>query len=220
MTPPEPSRRKDDSSPVRGRPPVIVVLIVLIAILWGGYWLFQQFVTPEPVGPGPEQHAGVGSRLEYLELQPLTGDASVISLPDLLGRVTMVNFWGTWCPPCRDELPHLAELRKRYAGHKAFRLLPISYPPNGQSGDLQSLREETTSLLKRLNLDLPTYWDPNEETVIMLDRLIGFGGFPTTILLDRHRAIRAVWVGYRPGVETEMERHIGMLLEETEEPAL
>ena len=47
-----------------------------------------------------------------------------------------------------------------------------------------------------------------------MDKLIEFEGYPTTLLLDRRGVIRAVWVGYRPGLETEMERHISMLLEE------
>ena len=134
-------------------------------------------------------------------------------MADLQDHVVLLNFWGTWCRPCRDELPHIAELRQRFAGQEAFRLVAISYPPLGQGDDLQSLREETAALLKRLNLDLPTYWDPDNETRTAVDQLIpdavheisGVSLFPLTVLLDRQGVIRAVWVGYRPGVETEIE---------------
>ena len=79
-------------------------------------------------------------------------------------HVTLLNFWGTWCPPCRNELPHIAELRQRFAGREAFRLLAVSCPPGGQADDVQSLQEDTASLLKRLGLDLPTYYDPDDAT--------------------------------------------------------
>ncbi len=68
--------------------------------------------------------------------------------------------------------------------------------------------------MKRLHLDLPTYYDPQSETRAGVNRLTREDGYyPLTVLLDRKGVIRAVWVGYRPGAETEMERHIDMVLE-------
>ena len=168
--------------------------------------------------PKPDVHAGVGKPLPYLELRPLTGNPPPISSADLEHHVTLLNFWGTWCPPCREELPHIAELRKRYAGQETFRLLAVSCPAVGQGDDVQSLREDTASLLSHLGLELPTYYDPNGDTQDALDNLIELEGFPTTVLLDRHGKIRAVWAGYRPGVESQMERYIGTVLDEEAEP--
>ena len=110
------------------------------------------------------------------------------------------------------------DLVKRYAGREAFRLLAVSCPAAGQVDDVQSLQENTASLLKQLKLDMPTYYDPDEGTQYALGNLIVFEGYPTTVLLDRRGVIRAVWAGYRPGMETEMERHIGTLLDEETKP--
>jgi cytochrome c biogenesis protein CcmG, thiol:disulfide interchange protein DsbE len=187
--------------------PVVAIVIVLAALL-----LVQKFFPP--VIPKPEDHMGVGRPLTHLELRPLTGDGAPISLADLQNRVTLLNFWGTWCPPCRQELPHIAELYQRFAGHKTFRLLAVSCPAGGQASDVESLQEETAALLKRLDLELPTYYDPDDGTQVALDRLIALKGFPTTVLLDRRGVIRAVWEGYRDGAETEMERYISQLLDE------
>ncbi len=77
----------------------------------------------------------------------------------------------------------------------------------------ESLRKETAGLLEQMDLDLPTYYDPHSNTQNYLRGLIDFRYFPTTLLLDRGGVIRAVWVGYRPGLETEMERYIGMILD-------
>jgi thiol-disulfide isomerase/thioredoxin len=164
--------------------------------------------------PDPEAHEGVGQAISHLELRPLTGDGSPVSLLDLQNHVTLLNFWGTWCGACRNELPHIAGLRQRFAGQRAFGLLAVSRPAGGHDNDVQSLQEETAALLKRLNLSLPTYYDPDDATESAVQKLIGEEGYPTTVLLDRRGVIRAVWVGYRPGVETEMERHISMVLDE------
>lgn len=198
----------------------LVVLAMMVGSLVAFWLLFTRVIAPmipQRFVPHPEVHAGVGSQLTFLELEPLTGHALRLSKGDLLDYVVLLNFWGTWCPPCRSEIPHLAELQKRFAGQQAFRLVAISYPPMGQGDDLQSLREETASLLKRLKLELPTYCDPDDMTRTAIDQVIGFEGFPTTVLLDRHGVIRAVWVGYRPGVETEIERYVDRILGEADD---
>ena len=197
-----------------------LVLILLLASLSGFVLFFFRVILPRiprRVVPNPESYRGVGEPLTYLELEPLTGHSPGLSLRELDDRVVLLSFWGTWCPPCRAELPKIAALRQRFAGQEAFELVAISYPASGQGDDLTSLRENTEALLKRLDLDLPTYWDPGDTTRIEVDRRIGFEGFPTTLLLGRHGVIRAVWVGYRPGVETEIERYVDKVLSEEEE---
>lgn len=194
-------------------------LLIFAAIALGllvGYWLLTRLREPRP---NPTLQTGVGKSLEYFRLLPLTGEGWPVSLNDLKGRVVLLNLWGTWCPPCRRELPQMAELQKRYAGQKAFLLLAVSCPPTGRGDDVESLREETAGLLEQLDLDLPTYYDPHSTTQNYLGGLINSRNFPTTLLLDRGGVIRAVWVGYRPGLETEMERYIGMILDKESGPS-
>jgi len=188
----------------------IMVLVAILAGLWVVGWLLIWGVKPW------FQQRGIGKPCTFMELKPLSGSPPALSLADLQGHVTLLNFWGTWCPPCRAELPHMAELRQRFAGQRAFRLVAISYPPDGRAADRQSVLDDTTGLLKQLNLVLPTYYDPGGRTFDAVDATIGFEGFPTTLLLDRQGVIRAIWVGYEPGVETEMERRVAELLGEAE----
>jgi thiol-disulfide isomerase/thioredoxin len=202
-------------SRIAGTAITVAVIILVVA----AYWVVVGWLTPVPNLPKPEAYLVVGQPLPHLELRPLTGDGPSISLPDLQNHVTLLNLWGAWCPPCRDELPHMAELRQRYAGQETFRLLAVSCPQGGQGDDVPSLRQNTASLLARLKLDLPTYHDPNGATQDALFNLMKLEAFPTTVLLDRRGVIRAVWVGYRPGVETEIERYISNLLDEESTPA-
>lgn len=214
------TRTKESEPPKRysswpsNRTPLAILLFVAI----GAAVIYWTLVQPREIASNPEKHQGVGQRLELLELMPLTGEARPAALDGLIGRVTLLNCWGTWCPPCRQELPHLAALMKRFEGHKEFQLLAVSYPAGGSPDDIDSLREETAATLKRLGVDIPTYCDPRLEVRNELDRMIGFDGFPTSVLIDRGGVIRAVWVGYWPGMETEVERQVGMLLEEDEKP--
>jgi thiol-disulfide isomerase/thioredoxin len=193
-------------------------LLAMVAIVAGVVFWFVSGNCPLcPRTPQePDVRKGVGQPLPFVEVRPLTGDGMPVSVAELKDHVTLLNLWGTWCPPCRSELPHIAELAKRFAGHEAFRLLAVSYPQGGPSDDVQSLRENTETLLRQLKVKMPTYFDPGDATRSAVDKAITFEGFPTTLLIDRKGVIRAVWVGYRPGLETEMERHIGMLLEEKE----
>jgi thiol-disulfide isomerase/thioredoxin len=191
--------------------PVIDIIGVGISLLMPALHVVQRSLQR------PETHFGVGQKLTSLELEPLTGDPPPLSLSDLQNHVVLLNLWGTWCPPCREELPHMAELRQRFAGQPTFRLLAVSYPPIGQPDDVQSLRKETADLLNTLHVDLPTYCDPGNATLKAVDETIALEGYPTTLLLDRRGVVRAVWAGYRPGVEAEMERFIDAIL--SEQPA-
>jgi thiol-disulfide isomerase/thioredoxin len=186
------------------------IVALLVAAALAGTWGCDGGRTQ----PNPEDEPGVREALTYFKLQPLTGHSSPLGLDDLQGRVVLLNLWAWWCPPCRAELPHIAELRQRFAGQTAFRLVAVSYPSGDQVGDVKSLREQTADLLNSLDLDLPTYYDPEGKTLEGIKAVTDFMGLPTTLLLDRHGVIRAIWVGYRPGVETEMERYVAVVLAE------
>jgi len=198
----------------------LIAVIVAACVLGGivaSIFLFVTYISPwlpQRIVPNPIMQSGVGQTLSALNLESMHGSAEAVALSDLADKVVLLTIWGTWCPPCREELPHLAKLQTRFAGYRTFRMLTVSYPPMDQADDIESLREETRALLVKLKLDLPVYDDPGAVTRGELDRVIHLRGYPTTILLDRRGVIRAVWAGYRAGVETEMERIVDAVLNE------
>jgi cytochrome c biogenesis protein CcmG, thiol:disulfide interchange protein DsbE len=207
-----PLRQSEEPKPSTPTITYFIGLLALVAIVMAVWAFWPQ----DGESISADQVRGVGATLQHLNLQPLTGDGRAVSLKDVKDHVLLLNFWGTWCGPCRLELPHIAQLKKRYAGREAFRVVAISYPPGTDGDDVQALKENTAALLKRFNLELPTYYDPRSDTVRSLTALLDLEefGFPTTLLLDRRGTIRAIWFGYRKGVETEMERYVGMILDE------
>ncbi len=165
------------------------------------------------VGMG-RSHPAVGKRLPPVRLTPLTFDGEPVTSAELEDHVAVINFWGTWCPPCRAELPHVAELGQRYAGDDRFRLLAVSCgggpPSEDEPGDL---RGPTAALLDQQGLSLAAYADRAGQT---RDRLAEAGlfehSYPTTLVVDPQGMVRGVWVGYGPGDERHVEALVAELL--------
>jgi thiol-disulfide isomerase/thioredoxin len=163
-----------------------------------------------PIGTtGP----AIGRRLTYLEIEPLTGDSQGVSLADLSGHVTVLNYWGTWCGPCQVEFPHIVEFATKFAGRDDFRLYAVSCGP-GFDPELDNLREATERFLAANEATLPTYADQNAASRRAMAMALGQDGigYPTTLVLDRRGIIRGFWSGYGRGQEREMQALIEELL--------
>jgi cytochrome c biogenesis protein CcmG, thiol:disulfide interchange protein DsbE len=156
-------------------------------------------------------HASVGKTLSVLDLSGLTGGAKAVKQNDLAGKVVLLNFWGTWCPPCRAEFPHLAALEKKYRDNPDFRLLAVSSAPDIEP-NIEELRHDTDSFLKDQGSDLPTYSDNHDATRGEVEKVAGWMGYPTTLILDKQGVIRGKWDGYMPGSERQMESLVAELL--------
>jgi thiol-disulfide isomerase/thioredoxin len=164
------------------------------------------------------RHPAVGHRLPHLELKPLTGNGKAVTLADLDGKVTLIDYWGTWCPPCAEEFPHIATLAAKYRDRPDFSVLAVSC--GGRSAErFDEIAVETEAFLQSFKIDMPTYKDPGGFSRRGVDMVAGFAGYPTTIVLDRQGVIRGMWVGYRQGYERQIEKLVGELLETPATPA-
>jgi cytochrome c biogenesis protein CcmG, thiol:disulfide interchange protein DsbE len=184
----------------------LLTLAVVAFLLLASLYLYSQKASSEL-----EQKKGVGAKLPALELQPLTGNSAPVTLADLEGKVVLFDFWGTWCPPCREEIPHMAHLTRELAEETDFRLLAVSCGSGGRE-DVEDLRTETESFLTQEKLELPTYTDPNGTTRRAFGEVATFNAYPTVFLLDRQGVIRAVWQGYKPGLIVAIRERIYQLL--------
>jgi cytochrome c-type biogenesis protein len=158
--------------------------------------------------------------LDTLSLVRLTGSGAreQVSLNDLAGKVVLINVWGTWCPPCIQELPHIADIQQQFEAREDAAILPISYGREGlvsNDEQLEELRSTTSEFLEQRELSLTTYGDLPGETYRSLQATLGRVNFPTNVMLDRDGVIRAVWEGYAPGMEREVERELRKLLDES-----
>ena len=97
-------------------------------------------------------------------------------LSDLKGKVVLVNFWATWCPPCREEIPSMADLNRIMAG-KPFRMLAISIDQGG--------KEAVESFFRQSKTILPALLDTDGA----VSKLYGTTGVPETFVIDRKGVI-------------------------------
>jgi len=156
----------------------------------------------------------VGKVVPPLAIVPLdrVGPAATLE-----GRLTLLNFWGTWCPPCRRELPGLVRLAERLADEPRFQLVAVSCG-GGPRDDLDSLRQETASFLASANLKLDAWADPSGQTRQAFAEQLGFSAYPTSYLIGPDRRLLAVWRGYSAAVEAEIARAVAANLNQPGPP--
>ncbi len=128
-------------------------------------------------------------------------------------QVTMIHFWGTWCGPCRHELPELALLHQEIKSHPRFRLLAITCA-SFDDPSLTTLANRTSQFYKSAQIDLPTYADPTTTARRQFVSLMQGQGmaYPTTILIDSQGIIQATWVGVPPGGVETIRKRVNELL--------
>lgn len=205
--PPAPEDRPEQEPPRRELTSGSRMFIAVILLLVLGLPVAAVFInTGGPLINPPEE------QLSALQLEPLTGDVEQkVTLSDLDGQVVLVNFWGTWCPPCRQEFPHLVDLYQQFENRRDFRMLPIAY----HNLTMEELREDTQAFLARQPRSMPTYGDIDATTMQAMSEIQPVDAFPTTVLLDREHYVRKIWRGYDPEYPRQMQQAVDMLLAES-----
>lgn len=169
------------------------------------------------VGCGrPAPHPAVGRSLGRLPIAAVADPSA--APPALEGKVSLVNFWGTWCPPCRQELPGLVRLARRLGDEPRFQLVAVSCKPGPD--DFDAVAAETREFLAAQRLDIQAWACDDPVGRDILFTTIGLDAFPTTLLVGPDATVRRVWIGYRPQDEAEIAAAIVTLLKERpEQPA-
>jgi len=166
--------------------------------------------VPATMHPAVGRHVGPLPIIAIADV--LEGRANASGPPRLEGRITLLNFWGTWCPPCRRELPGLVRLAGRLANEPRFQLIAVSCG----SGDTDEIAVETRDFLARQQFAPPleawAFADGLGGTVF--SQAYGLRAFPTTYLVGPDGRVRRVWEGYRPRDEAEMAAAIVELFKE------
>ena len=123
-----------------------------------------------------------------------------LKLSELRGKVILINFWASWCGPCRQEMPVLNELYQRYR--------PLDFTILGVNVEQNS--DNARSLLKDVSVSFPILFDNDNK----VSKLYHVKGMPSTVLVDRDGNIRYVHMGYQPGTEAEYQSQIRALIRE------
>jgi thiol-disulfide isomerase/thioredoxin len=127
-------------------------------------------------------------------------DGKPVSLDQFKGQVVMINFWATWCGPCRQEMPLLDQLYTKYKP-MGFTLLGVNVEPDSTLA---------SGFLKKTPVTFPILFDTKSE----VSKLYQVAGMPSTAIVDRKGNLRWVHKGYKPGDENEYLNQIRALVRE------
>ena len=128
-------------------------------------------------------------------------DGQEVSLSGLKGKVVVMSFWATWCGPCKEEMPHLFEMYKKY-GEQGLVILSIS------TDDARSASKVKPFIMK-MGYTFPVLLD-RESTVV--GTYNPAKTLPYTVVVDRDGNVAHRATGYNPGDEAELEQKLLPLL--------
>ncbi len=123
-----------------------------------------------------------------------------LRLQEQRGQVVLVNFWATWCGPCRQEMPHLNTLYSKYRS-SGFVLLGVNIDDDPRAA---------ADLATKLGVRFPVLLDTDKK----VSRVYDMSAMPATLLIDRDGRVRHIHRGYRDGVEKTYEEQVRSLLKE------
>lgn len=121
-------------------------------------------------------------------------------LSDYADQVVLLDFWASWCGPCRSSFPWMKRMQATYS-HQGFKVLAVN---------LDQDRESAATFLREYPVNFPVLLDPDAK----LPEAYGVMGMPTSYLIDRQGRIRAMHVGFRETDTQEYENAIRTLLAE------
>jgi cytochrome c biogenesis protein CcmG/thiol:disulfide interchange protein DsbE len=159
-------------------------LSVIVAVFFVGL-LMAGWVACGQTNAAPEARAAAAD----FQLTDLNGKP--LSLSSLKGKVVLLDFWATWCPPCRMELPHFKEL---YAAYKGKGLEMVGLSVGEQADTVKSFAKEN-NLTYAIALSAPK----------IEQAYGGIRGIPTTFLIDKQGRIAKKYVGYQEKAVFEQE---------------
>jgi len=121
-----------------------------------------------------------------------------LRLADMRGEVVMINFWATWCGPCRQEMPLLEKLYTKYQP-AGFKILAINIEKDSEKAD---------KFIEDIGISYPVLYD-SESTV---SKLYDVEAMPSTMFIDREGNFRYLHKGYKPGDEESYKKVIQQLI--------
>ena len=147
-------------------------------------------------GPAPETAPAAAANFTLPRV-----DGGTVNLTDHQGKVVLLDFWATWCPPCRAAMPHLAKLQEEY---RADGLVVLGMNMDKNREDLDQFLANQTVTYPMLQVDDATR--------------LAYGGvasIPQTFLIDRTGKVRHKFLGYDHKIAAQVEKSIRELLLES-----
>jgi thiol-disulfide isomerase/thioredoxin len=159
-------------------------------------WMLAGFIFFVPL-TGEVHATNIGDVAPSFELQGENGE--IISLAKLKGKVVYLDFWASWCGPCRQSFPWMNEMQEKY-GQQGLEVLAINL--DGNLTDAKKFLQENPAKFK-------IAYDTKAQT----PKLLGVKGMPTSYLIDRQGRVVSVHVGFNLAKKSDLETELKQVLE-------
>ena len=200
-----------------------VVLFILAVFAWAGWANFEYRkqaaerllataakgeLVVNAAGVGQYDSPLLGKAAPAFALEDLTGKQ--VSLADFKGKAVLVNFWATWCAPCKIETPWLVELRNQYMG-QGFEILGVSAEGDGVGkDDPAAWAKDKASVAKSVQqMHMPYPVLINGDSIA--NQYGGLDELPTSFFLDRDGKVVAAQLGLtsKSEIESNIKKALG-----------
>jgi cytochrome c biogenesis protein CcmG/thiol:disulfide interchange protein DsbE len=142
-------------------------------------------------------HPLIGNPAPPFALDSTNGKGKV-SMAGLGGKVVIVDFWATWCEPCRKSFPKLQALSSKY---RSSGLVVVGFSEDDDKGGIPEFANS-------LGADFPLVWDADKAVAGRWQP----GSMPSTFIVDRKGLVRFIHRGYHDGEEVDIDREVKSLL--------
>lgn len=166
----------------------IVAVIILAIIIGVSIGIIKKNSSGVPRIQGNGERAGENAPAPDFMVYDL--ENKPVKLADFKGKVVILDFWATWCPPCLEEIPHFKKLHQQYSG-QGLVILGVSLDEAG--------RDHVKEFMKENSIPYPIAMS-NDKIV---EDFGGIRGIPTTFVIDRDGKIVSKLVGYHDLEEFE-----------------
>ena len=139
----------------------------------------------------------IGKKAAEFSLPAVNGET--IALQSLRGKVVLLNFWATWCGPCRQELPELARVQEKFRD-RGLAVVAVTV-----DNEVENVR----AFLKKYDIKLQALWDKKKKVAdaYVVEKM------PSSYLIDRNGVVRFIHRGYTPEELKRIEAEIDDLLD-------
>lgn len=181
---------------------IILGLVILLILPSGRTWVQQGLMKIglfKPTLEKPEEMAQTGDinlpgSSRFAGVAFFDDKGGRVSIADLEGKVVFLNFWATWCPPCKAEMPSIQVLKEKFKDDETVAFLLV---------EIEGEKEKARDFMKKGGMDLPVYYPESQIPTEWLE-----GAIPTTVILDKTGNIAARHEGMADYARTEVSDFI------------
>ena len=166
---------------------LLALVLVFLVLLGGAYVLYSRLSTdagPENLSAGETAGEAESPRVEAPDFTVVDADGTEVKLSDYVGKPVVLNFWASWCPPCKSEMPDFNEAWEEQGNEIHFLMV------NMTDGSRETV-DTAKAYVEEQSFSFPVFFDTQSEAAIAY----GAYSLPTTYFIDAEGYVVARAIG-------------------------